>query len=220
MTIKSLLAAGLTFAALSQAIPAYAQEATTTPAAAEQPAATPVDPAKNWLKVCEPLADGQRACLMRQVIVTAGKQFMGSFVLRDDPGQKARLTAVAAVPVGVLLPMGLYWQIDNQKPIRTEYFTCDPLSCSTQQFVNEKYIDMLKKGSTLKLIAKNRKNEDLVVTINLAGFTAVYDAAEALTFEELNQKTSGEDALEKTLQDRAEILRQQLGGGTDAPPAP
>ncbi len=41
--------------------------------------------------------------------------------------------------------------------------------CSTQQFVNETYIDMLKKGSVLKLIAKNRKNEDLVVTINLGG---------------------------------------------------
>ena len=219
MTFKSLLAAGLTIAAVSLALPAFAQDATTTPAAVEQPATTP-PPEKNWLKVCEPLPDGKRACLMRQVIVTPNKQFMGSFVLRDDPGQQARLTAVAAVPVGVLLPMGLYWQIDDGKPIRTDYFTCDPLSCSTQQFVNEKYIDMLKKGSVLKLIAKNRKNEDLIVQINLAGFTAVYDGEEALTFEELNQQQSGQAALEKMLQDRAESLRKQLGGSeSSAPPA-
>jgi invasion protein IalB len=218
MTIKSLLAAGLTFASVCLALPAFAQDATATPAAVEQPATTPA-PEQNWLKVCEPLPDGKRACLMRQVIVTPNKQFMGSFVLRDDPGQQARLTAVAAVPVGVLLPMGLYWQIDDGKPIRTDYFTCDPLSCSTQQFVNEKYIDMLKKGSTLKLIAKNRKNEDLVVTINLAGFTAVYDGEEALTFEQLSQQQSGQAALEKMLQDRAEALRKQLGGGESAPPA-
>ncbi|MEO6394939.1 MAG: invasion associated locus B family protein [Devosia sp.] len=217
MTFKSLLAAGLAIVAISLAVPALAQaEATTTPAAVEQPATVP--PEQNWLKVCSPLADGKRACLMRQVIVTQGKQFMGSFILRDDPGQQARLTAVAAVPVGVLLPMGLYWQIDDGKPIRTDYFTCDPLSCSTQQFVNEKYIDMLKKGTVLKLIAKNRKNEDLIVSINLAGFTAVYDGEAALTFDELNKQQSGQAALEKMLQDRAEALRQQLDGEGQTPP--
>ncbi len=89
MTFKSLLAAGLTFAAPSRRpFRPSPEDATTTPAAVEQPATTP-KPEQNWLKVCEPLADGKRACLMRQVIVTPNKQFMGSFVLRDDPGQQA-----------------------------------------------------------------------------------------------------------------------------------
>ena len=63
---------------------------------------------QNWLKVCDPIpsgqkAAGQKACIMRQVVV-ANNQFLGSFLLRDDPGQESRLLAVAAVPLGVLLP--------------------------------------------------------------------------------------------------------------------
>lgn len=230
MTFKSLLATGLVLAAFAGLGGlALAQDTTATPPAdpAAAPAAatdaTPAPPPKpedNWLKICEPLPDGKRACFMRQVILTPNKQFLGSFLLRDDPGQQARLTAVAAVPVGVLLPMGLYWQIDDGKPIRTDYYTCDPLSCSTQQFVNEKYIDLLKKGSVLKLLAKNRKNEDLIVSINLAGFTAVYEGEAALTFDEFNKQQSGQAALEKVLQDRAEALRQQLGGTDPAAPSP
>ncbi|HWA17577.1 MAG TPA: invasion associated locus B family protein [Devosia sp.] len=213
-------------AASSQPAPAASSQqpaagASTTPASTGPANQTPPKPEQNWLKICEPLASGQKACLMRQVIVTSNNQFAGSFVLRDDPGQATRLTAVAAVPVGVLLPQGLYWQIDNDEPIRTDFYTCDPLSCSTQQFVNEKFINLLKKGSVLKLIARNRKNEELVVSVNLAGFTAVYDGDTSLTFEQFNQQRTGQAALEKVLQDRAEALRQQLDGGTSssAPPA-
>ena len=44
-------------------------------------------------------------------------------------------------------------------------------SCATQLVINEAYVNSLKKGGTLKLTAKNRQNKDLVIDINLAGFT-------------------------------------------------
>jgi invasion protein IalB len=202
---------------------AYAQEtapaeapAAETPAAeapaAEAPAADAATAAQqNWLKVCDPLPDGQQACIMRQVVLANG-QFLGSFLLRDDPGQESRLLAVAAVPLGVLLPFGLTWQIDGAKPIRVPYMLCDPTSCATQLVINEQYVNSLKKGNTLKLTAKNRQNQDLTIEITLAGFTAAYDGDAALTFEEFRQETSGENALEQVLQDRAEELRRQLDG--------
>jgi len=220
MNFRNPLVAGFAVAALMlSSLSAYAQE---TPAPApEAPAATPAapaagaaTPAQNWLKVCDPLADGQKACIMRQVVLANG-QFLGSFLLRDDPGQESRLLAVAAVPLGVLLPFGLTWQIDGAKPIRVPYMLCDPTSCATQLVINEAYVNSLKAGGTLKLTAKNRQNEDLVITINLAGFTSTYDGDAALTFDEFRQETSGENALEQVLQDRAEELRQQL----DNPPA-
>lgn len=229
MTFKSLLAAGLTLAAL--ALPASAvlaqdapadpavpaADAAATPPAGDAPAASAT---QNWLKICDPLDNGKRACIMRQVVVTANKQFLGSFLLRDDPGQESRLLAVAAVPLGVLLPFGVTWQIDGGKPIRVPYMLCDPQSCSTQLVINEAYVNSLKKGSKLTLIAKNRKNEDLTININLAGFTSVYDGEAALTFDEFNKNASGEAALEKLLQDRAESARQKLqGDGTTPPPA-
>ncbi len=219
MTFKTTLIAG--FAALGVMLggaPAYAQDAATPAAAAPAEAARP--PSDNWLKVCDPLENGQRACIMRQVVLANG-QFLGSFLLRDDPGQESRLLAVAAVPLGVLLPFGLTWQIDGGKPIRVPFMLCDPTSCATQLVINEAYVDSMKKGAKLKLTAKNRQNQDLVIEINLSGFTAVYESADSLSFDEFQADMSGQSALEQQLQDRAEALRKQLDGGegTAADPA-
>ena len=243
MKLKNYLVAGLAAAVLSAtAFGADAQSAGTKPAAQPAPGksqatgATPVPAtqglqpdketanrpaAQNWLKVCDPIpagqkGAGQKACIMRQVVV-ANNQFLGSFLLRDDPGQESRLLAVAAVPLGVLLPFGLTWQIDGQKPIRVPYMLCDPQSCASQLVINEQYVNALKKGQTLSLIAKNRSNKDLVVQISLAGFGQVYDGQAALSFEELRKDTSGGAALEQTLQDRAEQLRKQLDSSANAP---
>jgi len=223
MTLKKLVVAGLAVAALmlptasafaqdnaTPAAPAEGEAAPAAPAAPAQPNANAnATPAQNWLKVCDPLPDGKKACIMRQVVVANG-QFLGSFLLRDDPGQESRLLAVAAVPLGVLLPFGLTWQIDGGKPIRVPFMLCDPTSCATQLVINEAYVNSLKKGGKLKLTAKNRQNKDLVIDINLAGFTAVYDGEAAMTFEEFNNQTTGPSALEQQLQDRAEELRKQL----------
>ena len=233
MTFRKLIVAGLAVAALMlPSTMALAQETTTEgeqPAAEEGAATTASAPATapsgnpqdNWLKVCDPLEDGKKACIMRQVVV-ANNQFLGSFLLRDDPGQESRLLAVAAVPLGVLLPFGLTWQIDGGKPIRVPFMLCDPQSCATQLVINEAYVNSLKKGGVLKLTAKNRRNEDLIVEINLAGFTAVYDSETAMTFDEFNQnRAGGGNQLEQELQDRAEELRRQLEGNTEgAAPAP
>ena len=66
------------------------------------------------------------------------------------------------MPLGVLLPFGLTWQIDGGKPIRVPFMLCDPQSCATQLVINEAYVNSLKKGGVLKLTAKNRQNQDLV----------------------------------------------------------
>jgi invasion protein IalB len=209
-------AAETTTEAPAEAAPAAEGEA---PAAGESAGAAAGLPSQNWLKVCDPLPDGQEACILRQVVVANG-QFLGSFLLRDDPGQESRLLAVAAVPLGVLLPFGLTWQIDGSKPIRVPYMLCDPTSCATQLVINEEYVNSLKKGSVLKLTAKNRQNEDLTVEINLAGFTATYDGDAALTFDQFRAESTGSNALEQVLQDRAEELRQELSGAEgEAAPA-
>lgn len=232
MSLTRILAAGLAVAVLALPMPGVmAQDATPPAAPAADAAAAPAPgtgtadvastdpnrvPEQNWLKVCDPLENGQKACIMRQIVVANG-QFLGSFLLRDDPGQESRLLAVAAVPLGVLLPFGLTWQIDTGKPIRVPFMLCDPQSCATQLVINEAYVNSLKKGGVLHLTAKNRQNQDLVIDINLGGFTAVYDNDTALTFDQFTQETTGPSALEQMLQDRAEELRQKLTG--EAAPA-
>jgi invasion protein IalB len=229
MSLKRTIA-GIAVAAMLAPFGAFAQDTTSPTPAAPSPGAGTADiaapagqrrPEDNWLKVCDPLENGQKACIMRQIVVANG-QFLGSFLLRDDPGQESRLLAVAAVPLGVLLPFGLTWQIDSGKPIRVPFMLCDPQSCATQLVINEAYVTSLKRGGKLRLTAKNRQNEDLVIEINLSGFTAVYDSDTSLTFDQFTQESSGPSALEQMLQDRAEQLRQELSApaGTETPAAP
>ena len=215
MTPRNTIAAAL--AVLALALPvgsafAQGQGGAAAPAAV---AAAPAErrPTDNWLKVCDPLEDGKKACLMRQVVAGPNNQFLGSFLLRDNPNEESRLLAVAAVPLGVLLPFGLTWQIDSGKPVRVPFMLCDPQSCATQLVINEAYVQSLKRGGKLTLTAKNRQNQDLVIEINLAGFTSVYDGEAQMTLQEFNQDTSGEAQLERMLQDRAEQLRRQLDSG-------
>ena len=114
MTVKSLLAAGLTVVALALPSGVFAQDAAAPGAATDTvispsgKAGTPAaaTPEQNWLKICDPLEDGKRACIMRQVVVTPNSQFLGSFLLRDDPGQESRLLAVAAVAAACAAPAG------------------------------------------------------------------------------------------------------------------
>ncbi len=204
LALTSFLAIGI----FSFSNPAFAQGEAAAPA--ETPQGAPSNPEQNWLKVCEPLESGESACIMRQVVL-ANNQFLGSFLLRDDPGQESRLLAVAAVPLGVLLPFGLTWQIDGAQPVRVPFMLCDPQSCSTQLVINEAYVNSLKRGAVLRLTAKNRQNQDLVVEINLAGFTAVYESESSLTFDQFRQESTGANALEQILQDRAEELRREMG---------
>lgn len=236
MIVKNLVAASLAAALMLPAFGALAQEGGAAAPAADASGAvtegeksvevTPgskADPKNNWLKLCDPLDDGKKVCVMRQVVMSSGGQFLGSFLLRDDPGQESRLLAVAAVPLGVLLPFGLTWQIDGGKPVRVPFMLCDPQSCATQLVINEAYVNSLKKGGTLKLTAKNRQNKDLVININLSGFTASYDGEATMTFDEFNQGSqSTGGALQQSTDDLAEQLRRRLEGGADgaAPAAP
>lgn len=220
MTLKNALITGLAVAGLL--FGAGSAMAQGTNAAAAQPASTdkaPSSPEQNWLKVCAPADKGQKACIMRQVVLNNGN-FLGSFLIRDDPGQQSRLLAVAAVPVGVMLPFDMIWQIDDGRPLRVPYVQCDPQSCASMTVINEAYVNSLKKGNVLKLTAKARGNKDIVVQINLAGFTSVYDSDTALTFDQFRKDSTGANALEQALQDQAEQIRRQKEGDTTPAPAP
>ena len=197
MNFKSLLVAGMTFAALTLSMgQVFAQDASSSqpaaaPADASSQAAAPAaggdqaaaNPQQNWLKICDPEKDGKRACIMRQVVVTQNKQFMGSFLLRIDSAKGVPTLAVAAVPVGVVLKPGLRWQIDTAKPQALPYWRCTAQSCESEQFIKADFISRLRKGKTLKLIAKDVANKDLSVSFSLAGFSEAYDLKDAPTFE-------------------------------------
>jgi len=206
LNIKNTIARVLLAGALLLPASAFAQDA------AAQPETNPED---NWLKVCDTLSSGEKACIVRQVVYASGTK-VGAFTLRDDPSGENRYLAVAEMPLAVLLPFGLTWQIDNSKPIRMPFVTCDPTKCTGQLVVNEAFIAALKRGAKLTLLAKNRANKDLRIGIDLNGFTSIYEGEKHLTPQQFQSQSSGQSALEQQLQGVAEQIRKQKES-TDAP---
>ena len=70
------------------------------------------------------------------------------------------------------------------------------------------------------MTARNRKNQLLDITFNLAGFTAAFDDQTTPTSAGAAPAGTGMAPLEKILQDRAEAARQKLQGGDASTPAP
>jgi len=120
----------------------------------------------------------------------------------------------------VVLLSGLKMQIDESKPTAVPFMFCDRISCVMEIAVDDKFVNALKKGSFLKLIAKTRTGSDLTVSINLSGFTAVYDGDKYISYDQFQQQNSDSNALEQSLQDRAEQIRKEKTDGTGDTTAP
>lgn len=216
MTLKSLLAAGMTFAALTLFLgPAFAQGASSSqqaaPAASSAPAAG--SPSQNWTKVCTQGPDGQPVCAVRQVIVTKNGDFLGALELRIAKGQENTPVLWAAVPLRMLIPPGLALQIDDQDTKHLPFAQCVPQVCYVTLVLNEAYVNNLKKSKKLTVTVRNLKNEAIEIPFNLAGFASVYESDVAVSSSAPGQKASDEGSLQKILADRAEEARKQLEGG-------
>jgi len=176
--------------------------------AAEKPEVNPED---NWVKVCDTLKSGEKACIVRQVIF-AGTTKIGAFTFRDDPSSKNRYFVQAEMPLAISLLFNLKWQIDGAKPFYTPWATCDPTKCTSHSNMPKAFLEALKRGAKLTMTAKNRAFKDLPVAIDLNGFTAVYEGDKFLTPTQFQSQLSGQSALQQQLQEAAEKIRQEKQG--------
>jgi invasion protein IalB len=190
---RHVIAAGAA-AILAAPLPALAQDASAAPAAAPTnaeaaPAAQPQvpDAVKAWAKFCDKQPNGHTVCIVRK-LTFHDTSIIASFVLRIDQAKGVPTLAVAAVPVGVLLKPGLRWQVDNGKPQTLPYWRCTPQTCESEQLASPAFINQLRKGNKLTLVAKDVNNKDLPVDISLVGFSAAYDMKDAPTFAEYSRK--------------------------------
>lgn len=211
-----LLAAGAA-ALLASMAPALAEDAAPAAPAAQQPAAAPAtqpaaaapaapaaapappaaapvpEAVKAWAKFCDAQADGHKVCIVRRLAFN-GNSIVGSLVLRVDSKKGVPVLAVAAVPVGVVLKPGLTWQIDRGKAQSLPYWRCTPQTCESEQLASADFLNRLRKGSALRLTAKNVDGKDFSISISLAGFSAAYDLQNAPTYEEYSKSLARAEA--------------------------
>jgi len=131
-------------------------------------------PNNKWFKVCE-----GKACITEYRLSKHHVKFM----IRNDPTIRDPILAIAPWWVGVDLPFGMTWQIDDGKSIRVPFLRCTEVACTAQVILNDKYIAALRAGSVYHLGA-TRDGKNRVIDVPLKGFAAAYDGKQLMTLDE------------------------------------
>ena len=173
-------------------------------AAQEEPQRLPgPTPDAPWAKICNKNpSDGKELCLTIQEVTADNGQFIASATVREVTGEDKK-SFVVAVPPGMLLQPGMRAQIDNGKQYELSYGVCFP---NAELEVDSDFVNSMKKGGQLIIIAMNAQAKPVSFPLTLTGFTKAYDS-EGLNPAGLAQR---QEDLTKALQDRAAKAREKL----------
>ncbi len=214
------------FALVASSAATLAQDSGTqdpVPAATDSAAPPATDgqtePVLPWLKFCGTLDDGQKLCLIRQ-LVYAQNQMLARVIIRNNPAEESPLLLMASMPNGVTLPYGLRMQIDNGRELILPYVNCDATMCNVRTVINEAFINSLKRGAVLKLTAKNARGTEITIEIDLKGFTSTYDGEQYVSLDNQPQEGGAATKLDQAVQDLAEQMRRQQEGDSTQPAQP
>ena len=176
MTLKTLPALAVVLS-LSSAAPLLAQDDTpsepaapTDPATTEQAAPAPTAPL--WLVTCSSQLDpGQLLCEFSQSIVTTqGNQRVATASFTRMAGSD-ETNAAFALPVGVLLPVGVSVSVDETKVGELIYQSCDAQGCYATASVDDVWLEAMRAGTTLVLDLQTREGQDVRLGFPLDQFS-------------------------------------------------
>ena len=176
------------------------------PAKAEGGAAAPAEKQSAWVKLCETAgfvkkdAEGKDVKDEKKICLTHHERLDGntgmvlvSAAIREVEGQDKK-SLMIMVPLGMAIPPGVraavytpeQWalaakneKIDEKtlKPLELKYSLCHPAGCTAEVESTAEFIDSLKKGGGIMVLALNAAAQPLGFPVPLDGFTAAFDGA-------------------------------------------
>ncbi|WP_424179989.1 invasion associated locus B family protein [Yoonia sp. TsM2_T14_4] len=181
LTLVALLAIGTQ---------ATAQDDTTAPAAADaldlgEPVGPQVgevyvaDTQGDWQVRCIRAPEGQNdRCNLYQLLTNAEGAPVAEFNLfRLPEGGQAVAGANVVAPLETLLTQQLTLSVDAGEPRRYPFSFCNDAGCVARIGLTQTDIDAFKTGSTatLRLVPAATPDEEFLLSMSLAGFTAGFD---------------------------------------------
>ena len=76
------------------------------------------------------------------------------------------------VPLGVFLPAGYLFQVDQGQPLRVNFVTCLVNGCQGRFALDKKYLATVQRGLKGKVVFEDRSRKKLSLPVSLIGFTA------------------------------------------------
>ena len=143
------------------------------PAAAAEPAKTD-KPAALWGKSCDAGPDGKQTCVIVQNIVITDKNTNNSLralsvAVGFLPGD-AKLRMALTVPLGINLPTGVGFQIDEGQASTLPVETCLADGCRLIMTIDAGGRDSLVKSKMIKVTYQLANGQKVALPIELGGF--------------------------------------------------
>lgn len=133
---------------------------------------------RDWTVQCVTPEGDARRCFMAQVLAQDSKRILQvEFTLAGGEP-----TMVILAPLGLLLTAGARLAIDDNPPRTLPFRTCLPTGCLVPDTPGETVLSSLRRGRSMAVTLVAAQNEEeIALTVSLAGFSAAYDRLIALS---------------------------------------
>ena len=154
---------------VAQATPAAG--ATATDAA---PANTPTSP--GWIARCSSASRGAplECAIEQSAVLTKTGQLIVLINIRVSAETRAPI-ALVQLPLGLNLPAGAKFQVDEGKTSDLQIQTCEARGCYANLQISPDMLAALKSGKQLKVSFQNLAKETIAIPMPLADFGAAYE---------------------------------------------
>jgi invasion protein IalB len=160
----------------SKGAPRTAQTTATpaTPQAEAAPANAPAPP--GWAARCTSASrDTPLECAMEQTAVLSKTGQLIVLVNIRVPSDTHTPVVLVQLPLGLNLPVGAKFQVDDGKAIDLQIQTCENRGCYASSPIAPELLAALRSGKQLKVSFQNLAKETITIPLPLADFAAAYD---------------------------------------------
>jgi len=149
-------------------------QATPAPAPSGAPATPPAS--AGWAARCSSASrDAPLECAIEQnAILTKTGQLLVLVNIRV-PGDTRAPVAFVQLPLGLNLPTGAKFQVDDGKTIDLQIQTCENRGCYATAAITPELLTALKSGKQLKVSFQDLAKETITIPMPLNDFAAAYD---------------------------------------------
>jgi invasion protein IalB len=164
----------------SKAAP-HAAQVVAQPAPAPPPQAAEAAPANapappGWAARCSSQSrEAPLECAIEQTAVLSKTGQLIVLVNIRVPSDTHTPVALVQLPLGLNLPVGAKFQVDDGKPIDLQIQTCENRGCYASTPVTAELLAALKSGKQLKVSFQNLAKETITIPMPLTDFAAAYD---------------------------------------------
>jgi invasion protein IalB len=176
VVLMALVLSGVAHARPAKSAPRAAQTAATpSPPEAETPAAGKPS-APGWIARC---TSASRAapleCAIEQTAVLTKTGQLVVLVNIRVAGDTHMPVALVQLPLGINLPAGAKFQVDDGKVADLQIQTCENRGCFAGAPIAPELLPALKSGKQLKVSFQSLAKETITIPMPLTDFAAAYD---------------------------------------------